>query len=342
MTRQQLGTLGIFLQIFLLRHPRGAAAFHEQLFGAGLQVGQGRFRLFQIYTMCCRSCLLLLLAVAAARAQCPSGLTPANYTTPSGVPIAPCCYKGADGQPCCDGLGNPCRILEDSPDCCDGTAGGCYALFNRDGVDSVNFKVRAHLRSSPTAVASRNLAAEAREPLQVTGPSGDTEDKRCIWDGSSPTGHGRCFAPTLENWQGPLSQAALIDDGAPPLRDMVDQPVCLSNSVAVGQRSVKLSCDYPTEDGSPCYANQQMGTCKASECCLEAAAVAFAPASSVSPTQQQMGSPFAGKQAPISALPPDQQPIPPAYTCSGRYAMALTVYIPTSTKSSSGRFVVQD
>lgn len=100
----------------------------------------------------------------------------------------------------------------------------------------------------------------------MTAPNGDTEYKRCIWDGSSTTGHGRCFAPSLENWQGPLNQAAAVANGVPPLRDLLDQRVCLPNDVTIGQTTVYLTCNPSTPDGSPCYFNQQLGSCDKGFC----------------------------------------------------------------------------
>ncbi|KAK9862046.1 hypothetical protein WJX84_000318 [Apatococcus fuscideae] len=214
----------------------------------------------------------------------PSGPVTANNPNSNPSVPASCKYLGKNGNPCCDQWGNPCKIIEDAPDCCQSGdyTDSCAAKFYADGVDPINY--------------------------QVTNAMGMNETKQCIYDGSSPVGHGRCYAPTLERnvWQGsqgfPQTVQLSMSFGTmcPIIMDSPITNMCLPGyghlkNTPSGDINVYPSCAITTcKDGYNCAYNQASGHCKDSSCITggQATIESLSPSPSTSlPSSSPQGSP---------------------------------------------------
>ncbi|KAK9842641.1 hypothetical protein WJX74_000003 [Apatococcus lobatus] len=127
-------------------------------------------------------------SVASPSPQAPN----TTHCNPDQNPNTPpkCGYYGKNGKPCCNSKGGPCFAIDDHPDCCqsDDSSDSCHSKFYADGADPFNY-----------------LAFDS---------NGNSEPKKCIYDGSSSSGHGRCYAPQLEAnvWKQAFPQSKDLSD----------------------------------------------------------------------------------------------------------------------------------
>ncbi|KAK9862049.1 hypothetical protein WJX84_012154 [Apatococcus fuscideae] len=116
--------------------------------------------------------------------------------------------------------------------------------------------------------------------------TGKSEQKKCIYDGSASSGHGRCYGPTLEasgsaGWQQAFPQTVQLSGAwsstSPILRDAnatMASDTCFSNygTLQVPKQSqasqIYMSCTGGTgcQNGVSCQTNQKAGTCKNKQC----------------------------------------------------------------------------